>query len=153
MCGEYSLWVLDMFLGRGSPPRVRGIQINRMMKLEEVRITPACAGSTMRKKPKLFAIEDHPRVCGEYFECQKWHLNRLGSPPRVRGIRPLYLCVLFLKQDHPPRVRGIPHVFIQDEGGQGITPACAGNTNHYANTAGPTEDHPRVCGEYPLPSL
>ena len=30
-----------------------------------LRITPACAGKTLKIPVRYFATEDHPRVCGE----------------------------------------------------------------------------------------
>ena len=47
----------------------------------------------------------------------------------------------------PPRVRGTAGRFVDDEGGSGITPACAGNSEYDDEAGFLTGDHPRVCGE------
>ena len=74
-----------------------------------------------------WTFEDHPRVCGEYGEYLDEHEPMMGSPPRVRGI---------------------PGVNQKAVLGQGITPACAGNTLDAGSLQIVGWDHPRVCGEY-----
>ena len=71
------------------------------------RITPACAGNSQSEKLGLFAEEDHPRVCGEQFVFASRLDRERGSPPRVRGTALENLL---------------------DKGTDGITPACAGNS-------------------------
>ena len=82
------------------------------------RITPACAGKRLADVAGKLAAEDHPRMCGEKEE-EDDHAEkasralrltqRLGSPPHVRG-----------KALEPA------HELLRD----GITPACAGKSNH-----------------------
>ena len=93
-------------------------------------ITPACAGKSFGLLVPMHRTQDHPRVCGE----KVWALVRavmaLGSPPHVRGKVHLTGAVVV---------------------GGGITPAYAGK-RQMARKAGRTKpDHPRVCGEKPLP--
>ena len=57
---------------------------------------------------------------------------------------------MFEKLGSPPRVRGIPNSRMQVAYWPGITPACAGNTMGVMVNEGNAEDHPRVCGEYLL---
>ena len=49
----------------GSPPRMRGKVGDKKSTLLPKRITPAYAGKRLSVNHKLFAIKDHPRVCGE----------------------------------------------------------------------------------------
>ena len=47
----------------------------------------------------------------------------------------------------PPRVRGTGERILVERGGEGITPACAGNRNFDVRGEQVFKDHPRVCGE------
>ena len=49
----------------GSPPRVRGKLLDLEGTDELARITPACAGKTMKNGLESNYEQDHPRVCGE----------------------------------------------------------------------------------------
>ena len=49
------------------------------------RITPADAGKTDREGYFFMTEEDHPRGCGENKGEAAMILNRVGSPPRMRG--------------------------------------------------------------------
>ena len=108
VCGEnnYRSWYNRG--KRGSPPRVRGKLSLTIRLLTIVRITPACAGKTMKEIARISVNEDHPRVCGE--NCGEDYFIGLGqgSPPRVRG-------------KHVPGL----HFLLTHR----ITPACAGKTN------------------------
>ena len=114
----------------GSPPRARGT-LSQVALLQQVcRITPACAGNTRRRRSGHGRQRDHPRVRGEH-ETSRFHEATMnGSPPRARGT-------------HPD-----PH---QGTGGEGITPACAGNTAGHTHTRSTLPDHPRVRGEHWFP--
>ena len=75
--------------------------------IKSMRITPACAGKTVKSNFFQLFAEDHPRVCGENVSALRGRLVMKGSPPRVRG-KP-----------------------IDNRCGTGkrrITPACAGKT-------------------------
>ena len=50
-----------------------------------MRITPADAGKTILRTPRLFVCQDHPRGCGENKHCKFAHVEQIGSPPRMRG--------------------------------------------------------------------
>ena len=126
MCGENLLLVDQVFLTIGSPPRVRGKQINEKTFKVTGRITPACAGKTSGGLKREVERKDHPRVCGENGANMNFENRREGSPPRVRG-----------KPQHFPLM---PYRL-------GITPACAGKTNVPQKFIRFVQDHPRVCGE------
>ena len=91
---------------------------------------PPHAGKTYLCSIELALRWDHPRVCGENITQVKRGATIAGSPPRVRGKPMWYL--------HPERVRG-------------ITPACAGKTDHDPTRVKAERDHPRVCGENLFP--
>ena len=92
---------------RGSPPLARGPLFLRSDVSREVRITPACAGTTRRTCRRGAECGDHPRLRGDHDFGTAQNRNRLGSPPLARG----------------PRSRVRSHGF-----NRGITPACAGTT-------------------------
>ena len=73
------------------------------------------------------AVEDHPRLRGEYIVQAQIRSMELGSPPLARGI----LTV---------------HAEATDE--DRITPACAGNTFFLCVVGCTKRDHPRLRGEY-----
>mgnify|MGYP001257716996 CR=1 FL=1 len=112
----------------GSPPRVRGAVVCRLMHGNDDRITPACAGSRRNLPGQNMNAQDHPRVCGEQLAVRLTAENILGSPPRVRGAD--LLC------NHQ---KGIKR----------ITPACAGSRFPAREIPQYGPDHPRVCGEQP----
>ena len=126
VCGEKPAGQPLNVMGVGSPPRVRG----KEMEEKDVKlyggITPACAGKSKTRRVQWPAGLDHPRVCGEKRPDRQLTGWPLGSPPRVRGkvdcsaqLWPLY----------------------------GITPAYAGKSFIPLRTRCRGEDHPRVCGE------
>ena len=106
-CGEYCNIVRSADMCIGSPPRMRGILSCILSLILMSGITPAHAGNTLPGTASDSVVRDHPRACGEYnFErCKR--AEDMGSPPRMRGIRPFPL-------DLVRRMR--------------ITPAHAGNT-------------------------
>ena len=74
-----------------------------------IRITPACAGNSLRGKRAIPARWDHPRVCGEQTDEAVQMVMERGSPPRVRGTAQYY---------------DVTNLQIR------ITPACAGNSSY-----------------------
>ena len=49
MCGENGAGSIIDFMMEGSPPRVRGKLMEDLAVIDGIRITPACAGKTLRK--------------------------------------------------------------------------------------------------------
>ena len=45
MCGEHVVLVVQVILGLGSPPHVRGALSKLSLAVVRIGITPACAGS------------------------------------------------------------------------------------------------------------
>ena len=106
-CGEYLNEDAKKLTFRGSPPRMRGIQLTaRCWKLIS-GITPAHAGNTGGKSRWTPTTGDHPRACGEYLFRKPFDFLLVGSPPRMRGIPMQAACPVQLQR---------------------ITPAHAGNT-------------------------
>ena len=87
VCGENSSLSKMALLQVGSPPRVRGKLANNVTSELSVRITPACAGKTLKSIKKFQNNKDHPRVCGENPQVYCREPAPVGSPPRVRGKR------------------------------------------------------------------
>ena len=85
MCGEKRQYSHCPQRRGGSPPRVRGKVPALKNFLQSDRITPACAGKSIRISGKLLLLQDHPRVCGEKRIVQFRFGSMPGSPPRVRG--------------------------------------------------------------------
>ena len=71
----------------GSPPLARGV-LSIFQKLRNlIRITPACAGSTLFVDNSFAANRDHPRLRGEYLPQQEVLCVVSGSPPLARGVQ------------------------------------------------------------------
>ena len=94
-------------------------------------ITPAYAGKSALQLCTDSCSRDHPRVCGEKSVLLFCIPSRLGSPPRMRGKAGNSAC---------------GNVKV------GITPAYAGKSHFATSFRLSRRDHPRVCGEKPLPS-
>ena len=105
VCGEKFFCRSLAAVTRGSPPRVRGKVLPRLLFLACIGITPACAGKRGHGRQSGRSAGDHPRVCGEKTIEHLHCLHGQGSPPRVRGKADLDVC---------------------PDGQCGITPACAG---------------------------
>ena len=127
VCGEHASLPPCRNTHRGSSPRVRGTLLVPGRRLVRRGIIPACAGNTPRSWGRQAATGDHPRVCGEHFYSIAVGTKVKGSSPRVRGT--------------------LDRVGAHD-GGEGIIPACAGNTHGADYSWLSRRDHPRVCGEH-----
>ena len=127
MCGNYATTSSLIKSRRGSPPRVRELRRTHLEKIENTRITPACAGITTSAGSGIAFFWDHPRVCGNYLNHSAQGWSTLGSPPRVRELH-----LIGNKQSAV----------------SGITPACAGITHGGTYAHEGRRDHPRVCGNY-----
>ena len=91
----------------GSPPRMRGKEVQGLFQDLVGGITPACAGKRRSDWIIRSIYWDHPRVCGEKLAAKAGSINGMGSPPRMRG-------------------KGNFHVVTHTK--VGITPACAGKS-------------------------
>ena len=106
---------------------MRGALLSPIPRVGGGRIIPAYAGSTSTPPSPPCRPRDHPRVCGEHRRLKKLLATLAGSSPRMRGAPSgATSCTSLLR----------------------IIPAYAGSTTSDGATVGPTEDHPRVCGEH-----
>ncbi len=126
MCGENYLPATPDTARAGSPPHVRGKLSRILNQVAILRITPACAGKTLKLPRCHHQTRDHPRMCGENEIRIRRNYNGWGSPPHVRGK---------------------PVVRLEIELSPGITPACAGKTGSTFRNRIVARDHPRMCGE------
>ena len=110
----------------GSPPRARGKVSIKFAVVDDIRITPACAGKRHHGKNHHCGTKDHPRVRGEKTGASATLTADQGSPPRARG---------------KVGMANSGYAFLR------ITPACAGKSLSYLRERDVTWDHPRVRGE------
>ena len=126
VCGEKQGLEQPLQMQAGSPPRMRGKEMQEQLAKLTDGITPAYAGK------RCFGLRcgvlhwDHPRVCGEKWLIASLTQSLLGSPPRMRG-------------------KVAPFTFLFQLGG--ITPAYAGKRRKNRDRENADRDHPRVCGE------
>ena len=131
MCGEKPNRILWEHWKEGSPPHVRGKDLQRPRQHRRTGITPACAGKRRVHRGAGLWSQDHPRMCGEKPLCSAKRNPKKGSPPHVRG----------KAAGHWIR-RVLP----------GITPACAGKRKTQHIVMQHSGDHPRMCGEKRFPA-
>ena len=85
VCGEKPPAVHPCCWLKGSPPRMRGKEIEDVLKRWYRRITPAYAGKSGLMSSYYRRQWDHPRVCGEKKLAVFNDETGEGSPPRMRG--------------------------------------------------------------------
>ena len=126
LCGEKHHRHLGDLHFLGSPPPMRGKDMNEVDDAVYPRITPAYAGKSDVIASTFGTIQDHPRLCGEKPKPPLPLVRNRGSPPPMRG----------------------KDVFggLSDRG-FGITPAYAGKRLLQRPVFLPSQDHPRLCGE------
>ena len=111
---------------RGSPPPTRGKVVSYVRCAMLFRITPAHAGKSVYRPPRVALLSDHPRPRGEKQPPVVVLSEHSGSPPPMRG-----KVVLRLQQFKKLR----------------ITPAHAGKSVRPFHRRTSRQDHPRPCGE------
>ena len=126
VCGEKFTQSATKTTIPGSPPRMRGKEIQAYENYQLVRITPAYAGKSTMRHHCQSQSRDHPRVCGEKVHQLSGVSLVVGSPPRMRGKECQISSSIFFA---------------------GITPAYAGKRRHGKHRPHAGRDHPRVCGE------
>ena len=126
VCGEKLAQPAQLVRGQGSPPHVRGKEYDYFKAGNSKGITPAHAGKRLADLYWRCGYWDHPRTCGEKDHTYQQGVERMGSPPHVRG-------------------KGLPCSDMQAP--SGITPACAGKSAYSSSSSGVPWDHPRMCGE------
>ena len=101
VCGEKVLAVSDNLANQGSPPRMRGKEVNEKGFLICPGITPAYAGKSQAPGQCQSVRGDHPRVCGEKIRVLGRVVKVEGSPPRMRGKVGLIIPAPHPVRDHP----------------------------------------------------
>ena len=147
-CGENVRAAENFDFSAGSPPRMRGKPDCRQVRNLCDWITPADAGKTTQSLSSGRSLRDHPRGCGENRHVQKSILQKIGSPPRMRGKLTANSLGKNAVKDHPrgcgenatarharnsmlgspPRMRGKRSACVFRSACYGITPADAGKT-------------------------
>ena len=127
VCGEHAVIVPVVGYGFDLPPRVRGALLHPCDRAAQLRLTPACAGSTIHSTGAVASVTTYPRVCGE-------HAN--GR------------CTMARYGDLPPRVRGARSTGASRWCTGRLTPACAGSTRRGLHCHVRLPTYPRVCGEH-----
>ena len=108
LCGEKQPDTFGQLTQLGSPPPMRGKEMEKESIERDIRITPAYAGKRRKDHSGGHEQQDHPRLCGE-------KLSDFSIIPKVLG--------------SPPPMRGKENACVTDEGNIGITPAYAGKSN------------------------
>ena len=90
VCGEKAVFDMCSCHSLGSPPRMRGKDVQPCRFGVAVRITPAYAGKSESIDIQGEIERDHPRVCGEKFFAHSFQFCLAGSPPRMRGKETLF---------------------------------------------------------------
>ena len=85
MCGEKKPTTPVTVRCIGSPPHVRGKDVELFALFVHHGITPACAGKSKVWNEWFRDEKDHPRMCGEKAALPPGVLAPPGSPPRMRG--------------------------------------------------------------------
>ena len=127
-CGENRAGGAPGSAMSGSSPRVRGKRVSGCGCAFVVRLIPARAGKTRRRRRGGRAGWAHPRACGENSWADKVPGDLLGSSPRVRGKRAFSSCQ------------------------SRLIPARAGKTSGLSRGRSGRWAHPRACGENSWPS-
>ena len=111
----------------GSSPLARGLPTPEGEKVTQIRIIPARAGFTLRRRLCSSLSWDHPRSRGVYPGIRSGRTRWPGSSPLARGL--------------PDRLNGAHHI-------RGIIPARAGFTETQRRRRARVPDHPRSRGVY-----
>ncbi len=124
-CGDMLVIVyIDAFVP-GSPPRVRGHVSLLHYPVDNMRITPAGAGTWKHLPGPVQRCTDHPRGCGDMRMMLPSGRMVVGSPPRVRGHVHL-LPTTVLSKRITPAGAGTCSGSCRSSILPGITPAGAG---------------------------
>ena len=125
--GEHSAVIVVKDLHAGSSPHTRGARRLDTQHHHRIRIIPAYAGSTTRRRRRDRISGDHPRIRGEHRLFTEYERRGGGSSPHTRGALA-----------HPPDARH----------GERIIPAYAGSTGGARRHQKRFSDHPRIRGEH-----
>ena len=127
MRGEHNHAANALRLPTGSSPHARGTRAASPFRDALTGLIPACAGNTRIYTHTWKRGWAHPRMRGEHAVTAATTATAMGSSPHARGT----------------------HVFTPTPGkGDGLIPACAGNTLASSSAFAATRAHPRMRGEH-----
>ena len=129
MRGEHKVIIMCFEYVEGSSPHARGTHAAFEKAIAATGIIPACAGNTSTCTSRGVMRGDHPRMRGEHYGDSDFVDELEGSSPHARGTP--------------------GHGRLRYDG-DGIIPACAGNTVSGSAMAKTMRDHPRMRGEHLL---
>ena len=152
---------------KGSPPHARGRLGCCVPQSARSRITPACAGKTLRTICNPCTHRGSPPhargrrltmvlanvndgitpACAGKTPKQHAPSNLSWDHPRMRGEDGERILTSQASTGSPPHARGRPSGRRRARALHGITPACAGKTTSPANAMKVISDHPRMRGE------
>ena len=101
VCGEKFPWFCSSLMRAGSPPRVRGKEIDQSGYKMKYGITPACAGKSGPSSGCACTARDHPRVCGEKRFLSSVLMSSAWITPACAGKSPPSSPYRAASQDHP----------------------------------------------------
>ena len=100
-CGENRYGGRTIETREGSPPRMRGKQLQHFYRVRSVRITPADAGKTHRPSNSSPHTGDHPRGCGENLRMKVSVLSEDRITPADAGKTDVRITPARSASDHP----------------------------------------------------
>ena len=127
--GEHAYANLGSLLITGSSPRTRGTREGQRPGFIHVRLIPADAGNTERRRRSACAASAHPRGRGEHLPVSQCRPRKVGSSPRTRGTP---------NHEHHRRREAR------------LIPADAGNTAYVPRLSPIFPAHPRGRGEHSI---
>ena len=85
--GEHAYGTAERRRRLGSSPLARGTHANESLGVRGLRLIPARAGNTIRRKSREKSAPAHPRSRGEHSSSDSSSLLSAGSSPLARGTR------------------------------------------------------------------
>ena len=131
----------------GSPPRARGHPVCQRCGLRGGGLTPACAGTSVRRPTCRRRRRWLTPACAGTSANRRLGCPRAGAHPRVRGDITSRALGVSLRRGSPPRARGHLGCGVGGVGDRGLTPACAGTSTWVASGSSISGAHPRVRGD------
>ena len=133
LCGEKLPKRLQIAVGSGSPPPMRGKAAEVTTWYRPDRITPAYAGKSTIFQIKTDIHRDHPRLCGEKPARTFINNDIIGITPAYAGKSQQRLRFRYDQIGSPPPMRGKVLEREQEKNHDRITPAYAGKRRIFTN--------------------
>ncbi len=130
--GDHYAWTPACRSMTGSSPPARGPRRESVSTRAEIRLIPACAGTTRHRLKANRVYRAHPRLRGDHYAWTPACRSMTGSSPPARG--PL-LCWTYCCSD------------------DGLIPACAGTTVVVLSDLLAGAAHPRLRGDHSRAAL